>query len=197
MLAIYANLNSTSHRHSSGGIVYSTDTIARKDLVLIGGGHSHVEALKRFGISPLDGLRLTLIARDVMTPYSGMLPGLIAGQYRFDESYIDLRVLARFAACRIYHAEVQGLDLDRREVLCKNRAPVRFDLLSINIGSRPAVVDVPGAEAYALPVKPIGAFLADGERLIARIEAGRGGVRIAVVGADAGGGPSRAAGFGG
>ena len=81
-----------------------------KDLVLIGGGHSHVTVLKQFGMQPLPGAHLTLVSRSVDTPYSGMLPGLIAGHYSYDDSHIDLRMLARFADAKVIVDEAVGLD---------------------------------------------------------------------------------------
>jgi len=158
-----------------------------KDLVLVGGGHSHVAVLRRFGMKPLPGLRLTLVTRDVHTPYSGMLPGYIAGHYTYDEDHIDLRPLSQFAGARLIHAAAEGLDLENRRVLCAGRPPVPFDLLSINIGSRPAVLGPPGADDHTVPVKPIDRFLAGWEAIIERVLAARGRFRIVVIGGGAGG----------
>ena len=158
-----------------------------KDLVLVGGGHAHVAVLRRFGMDPVPGLRLTLVTRDVHTPYSGMLPGYVAGHYGYDDCHIDLGPLARFAGARLYHAEVEGLDLKGRQVRVSGRPPVTFDLLSINTGSRPRTLDVPGAAEHALPVKPIDRFLAHWEALMGRVLASKGPFRIVVVGGGAGG----------
>ena len=158
-----------------------------KDLVLIGGGHAHVSVLRRFGMQPLPGLRITLITRDIDTPYSGMLPGYIAGHYTFDECHIDLGPLARFANARLYHGEVDRLDLQNQQVYVTDRPPVSYDFLSINSGSRPAVVNVPGAEEFALVAKPIDVFLRRWEKLQQDVLANDGQFRIVIVGGGAGG----------
>ena len=164
----------------------ATNPVA-KDLVLIGGGHAHVGVLKRLGMKPVPGLRVTLVTRDIHTPYSGMLPGHIAGFYDFDECHIDLGPLARFAGARLYHTEVEALDTDERLIHAPGRPPVAYDLLSVNIGSRPQSIDVPGAMEHALIAKPIDLFLERWQVLQQRVTDSSGEFHIAVVGGGAGG----------
>jgi selenide, water dikinase len=157
-----------------------------QDLVLVGGGHAHVHVLKRFGMRPVPGVRLTLIARDIETPYSGMLPGYIAGYYRFDECHIDLLRLARFAGARLIHDEAIGLDRAHGAVLCRDHPPIRYDIVSLDIGITPRRDAVPGAAEHTVPVKPIDRFAERWEKLLDRAK-GLGRLRLAVVGGGAGG----------
>ncbi|MGQ9365765.1 selenide, water dikinase SelD [Azospirillum sp. ST 5-10] len=161
--------------------------VADRDLVLVGGGHAHVQVLKRFGMTPEPGVRLTLIARDVETPYSGMLPGYVAGHYRHDDIHIDLLRLARFAGARLIHDEAVGLDRAAGRVLCRGRPPVRYDLLSLDIGSTPRADEVPGAAEHAVPVKPVDRLAARWQALVAEAEAASRPLTVAVVGGGAAG----------
>ena len=158
-----------------------------KDIVLVGGGHAHVSVLRMFGMNPIPGVRLTLITRDIHTPYSGMLPGLIAGHYDFDDAHIDLGPLATFANARLYHGEVERIDPDSQQVFVKGRPPVDYDVLSINIGSRPRTDNVPGALENALPIKPIDVWLEKWAELQQKLLNTEEYLNIAVVGGGAGG----------
>lgn len=158
-----------------------------KDLVLVGGGHTHVAVLKHFGMKPMPGVRVTLISRESNAPYSGMLPGLIAGHYTFSDAHIDLAPLARFAQARFLRDRVLGVDLENKRVLCAGRPPVAFDVLSLNTGSAPGVRRVAGAEGSVVPVKPIDGFFARWTELRARVAGTSGPVSIGIVGGGAGG----------
>jgi selenide,water dikinase len=158
-----------------------------RDIVLIGGGHSHVGVLHMFAMKPMPGVRLTVICTDTDTPYSGMLPGYIAGHYSFDAVHIDLRRLAEFAGARYYRDEVVGIDRAARQVLCRKRPPVTYDALSINIGSTPQLAQVAGASEHAVPVKPIRRFNERWLALLERVCQHPGATTIALVGAGAGG----------
>lgn len=158
-----------------------------KNLVLLGGGHSHLAVLKGVGVAPLPaGVRLTLVSKSVVTPYSGMLPGMIAGHYPPDAAHIDLAPLARFAGAKTVFDEAVGLDLGRRQVLLRDLPPVSYDVLSIDIGSTPNLT-VPGAAEHAVPVKPIDHLVRRWALLRDRLRAVNAKQSMAVVGGGAAG----------
>jgi selenide,water dikinase len=165
----------------------NTDDVI-KNLVLIGGGHSHAIALKLFGTHPIPGVRLTLITDVAKTPYSGMLPGHVAGFYSYEETHIDLCNLARFAGAELYLDKAIGLDLEKNLVICDRRSPVSFDYLSIDIGSTPATALIPGADLYTIPAKPVPQFLEAWNKIVDRVTKQPGKqIAIAIVGGGAGG----------
>lgn len=158
-----------------------------KQIVLVGGGHAHVHVLDAFGRQREPGVTLTLITRDLMTPYSGMLPGVIAGLYRSAEAHIDLARLCASTGAKLVHAEAIGLDRAGKRVLLADLPPVPYDLLSINVGITPALAGIDGAKEHAVAVKPIGLFLQKLEALIVQCRRPDGPRRIAVIGGGAGG----------
>ncbi len=138
------------HRHSAP---------AKKRLVLLGGGHSHLAVLMSLARSPVPGLDVTLISRDVDTPYSGALPAFITGHAREDDFLIDLRPLAQMAGARLIQTNVEEFDLVNHVLHCAGRPVVHFDILSLNLGSQPDSSAIPGADRYAISVKPLAAFM--------------------------------------
>jgi selenide, water dikinase len=159
----------------------------RTELVLIGGGHAHVHVMTAFAMRPQPGVRLTLITSDLATPYSGMLPGVIAGLYARDEAHIDLARLAAATGARLIHATASGLDRVTKRVLLAGRPPIAYDVASIDVGITPALASITGADAHAIAVKPIGSFLGKLSALMERCRAPDGPRRIAVIGGGAGG----------
>ena len=125
----------------------------RKDLVLVGGGHSHALVLRMLAMKPVEGLRITLVSPASHTPYSGMLPGLVAGHYTFEQTHIDLARLCQWAAVRFIAAQVVALDPVARKLSLAGRPAIDYDVVSIDIGSQPELDTVPGAREHAIPVK--------------------------------------------
>lgn len=157
-----------------------------KELVLLGGGHAHVEVLRQFGMAP-PAARVTLVSPERLMPYSGMLPGFIAGHYAVEACHIDLDRLCESARLRFQRASATGIDPQRKTVALDDGTTLPYDFLSINIGSTPPAEGVSGAFQHAIQVRPVSGFLRawDGLRSAAR-RSGRAST-IGIVGGGAGG----------
>ncbi|WP_240500255.1 FAD-dependent oxidoreductase [Halioglobus japonicus] len=157
-----------------------------RDLVLVGGGHAHVLALRMLAMQPLAGLRTTLISPASHTPYSGMLPGLVAEHYQFEDTHIDLARLCQWAGARFVAAEVTGLDPHAKTLQLAGRPPVEYDVVSLDIGSQPELDSVPGARAHSVPVKPVAGLWQRWRELEGRLAESTADHRVVVVGGGAG-----------
>jgi selenide,water dikinase len=157
--------------------------------VLVGGGHTHIHVLRRFAMRPLPGVRITMVSREAHTPYSGMLPGYIAGHYTYDDVHIDLGPLTLAAGARLIVEEVTRLDLGHAQVEFAQHPPLRFDLVSLNCGAAPGFGSLPvSAAAAAIPVKPIGRFLPRWQALVTSLQQRADAPEhIVIVGGGAGG----------
>lgn len=152
-------------------------------LVLLGGGHAHLFVLEAFARQRPDA-DIRLITPEALTPYSGMLPGVLAGHYRARQACIDLGPLADRAACLLTLDSAVGLDAARRRITLTGGEVIDYDLLSMDTGSTPRRPDVPGAAENAHAVKPIAALLARCAdavpRAISVLGAGAAGVEVAM-----------------
>ncbi|WP_050603314.1 selenide, water dikinase SelD [Ruegeria sp. 6PALISEP08] len=157
-----------------------------RDLVLVGGGHTHALLLRKWGMNPLPGARVTVINPGPTAPYSGMLPGYVAGHYDRLELDIDLVKLARFADARVILGAVEGIDTDTHQVHVPGHPPVGFDVASVNVGITSDMPTLPGFAEHAIPAKPLGRFAArwadylnhDGPAAVAVIGGGVAGAEL-------------------
>jgi len=159
------------------------------ELVLVGGGHAHALVLRRLAMRPRSArTRITLISPDSHTPYSGMLPGMVAGHYRFEDTHIDLARLCQWADVRFVTAAVTAIDPVAQRLQIAGRPDLRYDIVSLDVGSQPELDAVPGAREHAIPVKPVAdlwrrwqAFAEapqEQEHRIAVVGGGAGGVEL-------------------
>ena len=161
--------------------------IAATHIVLVGAGHSHVIALKSFGMKPEPGVVLTVVTREIEAPYSGMLPGFVAGHYTHAQCHIDAVRLANWAGARIIHGTVTGIDRTARRIAIEGRPPLSYDLLSIDVGITPKLDGIEGAAAHGIAVKPVSTFAGRWQSLAEAALKPDGPRRIVVVGSGAAG----------
>ena len=149
-----------------------------QDLVLIGGGHTHALVLRKWAMKPLPGARLTLINPGPTAPYSGMLPGFVAGHYNRDQLDIDLVRLAQTANARLILGSVTGIDPDSGTIQTDTHPPIGFDVASVDVGITSDMPDLPGFSDHAVPAKPLGPFAAKWDAF----RKGTGPATVAVIG---------------
>jgi selenide,water dikinase len=150
-------MSNETHRHDRQENRMLTPS-ATQDLIMVGGGHSHALALRMLAMKPVPGLRLTLVSPDSLSAYSGMLPGLVAGHYRLEETHIDLQRLCQATGTRFIRARAVRLKPEQRRLYLDDGTHLEYDLVSLDVGATPNLTAVPGAEQHAVAVKPVADF---------------------------------------
>src|SRR5215470_5956227 len=130
-----------------------------RELVLVGGGHAHVQVIRRFAMQPLPGVRLSVVLDRPEAVYSGMVPGFVAGDYAARELAIDVVPLARRAGARVVLAAATGVDPRKRRIALAGRPPLDYDVASVDVGSRVRGLELPGVREHALATRPIHDFV--------------------------------------
>jgi len=150
-------------------------------LVLLGGGHSHIEVLRRWArvSAPAE---VVLVNPFKSLPYTGMVPGFVAGLYGEDDIHIDLASLCERAQVTFARGSAVALDCEARSVRCSDGTKLRYDLLSIDVGSA-LDTSTPGVSEHALPVRPLYTFVSS----LQRYRTAQRPQRVAVIGAGAAG----------
>ncbi len=162
-------------------------SLPEHDVVLLGLGHTNAHVLRMWRMEPIPRTRLTCVSNYPIATYSGMLPGVLAGQYEPEAMEIDLVRLCAAAGARLILGEVTGLDRQQQTLFLANRPPLSYDVLSIGIGSVPSRERLAAADDTVLPIKPMQTLLA---RLAARLRGGAGlkpALQIVIVGGGVGG----------
>lgn len=136
----------------------------KKRVVLIGGGHTHALVLHALGAEPLAHAEVTVINPGRTAPYSGMLPGFVAGHYQRHELDIDLQKLAQRAGATLIDGRAVGMDIHKRRVHLEDGSSLPFDLASVDVGITSRMRALPGFEQYGIPAKPLSDFAERWER---------------------------------
>ena len=133
-------------------------------------------------MDPLPGARLTVVNPGPTAPYTGMLPGHVAGHYARDALDIDLVRLARFAGAALIDGRVTALDPLARTAHVEGRGEVAFDVASLDIGITSDMPEIPGFAAHAVAAKPLGPFAEAWRAYRAAAEAGGRSPQVAMIG---------------
>lgn len=138
-----------------------------KNLLLAGGGHGHINILKRLIKSPLKDINITLITDYGRQYYSGMLSGFVEGIYTEDEISFDVRELSKRANVNYVEEKIISIDKNKKVVTTENDE-YSYDFLSINLGSM-ANVNFPVDDNGVLNVKPISELVEAKENFLKKV----------------------------
>ena len=121
----------------------STNDTKRQKIVLIGGGHAHVQVIKALCKSNRpSNVDVTVIDRVSDATYSGMVPGCVSNLYDVEDTLIRLRPLCEWARTEFICDIVVDIDIDAGVITLKDGDVLGYDVFSLDIGS--TIRPIPG-----------------------------------------------------
>ncbi|MDA5555741.1 selenide, water dikinase SelD [Shimia sp. MMG029] len=164
----------------------TADRMLTRDLVLVGGGHAHALMLRMWGMAPVAGVRVTLINPGPTAPYSGMLPGHIAGHYSREALDIDLVRLAQWAGVRLINGAATAIDPVARVVTVEDAIlgarEIAYDVASLDVGLHAVTSHIAGFAKYGVGAKPLGVYADRWAGFLKQVEMGQAEGQVAVIG---------------
>lgn len=158
-----------------------------KKLVLIGGGHAHVQTIDRLGSFIEKNHTVTVIQPSKYHYYSGMGPGMLGGTYKAEEIRFATRRMVEAAGGRFINDKVVRIDPVKQCLyLACSSEEVHYDVLSCNVGSYVPDSNLFTSSSTIYRAKPIEALYEARNSILDTLKEGR--ITVAVVG----GGPSAA-----
>lgn len=158
-----------------------------KHVVLVGAGNAHLVFLRRWRMSPWPGVAVTLVSEFAEIPYSAMVPGHIAGDYRWDEITLDLVRFCRSANARLVMSRVTGVDALNSKIEFSDRPPLTCDVLSLGLGSLPAAPSGSVSDEWSFSMRPLVKCVRHLEKLEESLRQSPRPFRLAVIGGGASG----------
>ncbi len=138
-----------------------------KRIIILGSGFAGVQVLKRLQnkFKNNDNIEITMISRDNFLLFTPMLPEVASGMIETRHIITPIRSFCNKA--NFYEANVESIDLNKKEVLTKhwigrlsepngwNQRKIEYDYLVIVLGSQTKFFGMKDVEQYSFTMKSI------------------------------------------
>jgi NADH dehydrogenase FAD-containing subunit len=142
------------------------DVTIERHLVLVGGGHAHMETLLNLYEFTRRGHRVTLISPSLYLYYSGMGPGMLSGIYRPQEVRFNIRKMAEDHDAAFLEDTVESIDPEGHSLTLRSGRKTSYDIVSFDIGSEINTGSASASGGDVFPVKPIDNLLRARKRIL-------------------------------
>lgn len=120
-----------------GAFMSEKKMVPASDVILLGGGPSHLEAIRKYAYFKQKPYRLSLICDQAFSYPKSLLPYILSGNISVQDVAIDLGHLCTQAETRFFCQRVIHIDTFEKSLTLANGFKIFYDLISLDIGSQP------------------------------------------------------------